>query len=135
MANDSLKGIRDLFKYGARKMSQSPQPVQRRGPSAEEITRNNLFDAIDQNTLWQQGIVSGRPEDLGRLSTQHLSRLKGYKVPQALGPQGTHVGVDVLDLLPGHRMQLVKEGVVSPEEMGTLEQNAKYARGSLDDNE
>lgn len=132
MANDSVKGIQDLFKYGAKKLSESPRP-KRRGPSPDEIRRNNLFDAIDQNTLWQQGIVSGKPEDYGRLSTQHLSRLKGYKVPSALGPQGTHVGVDVLDLLPGHRMQLVQEGVVTPEEMGILEQNAKYARGGLDD--
>lgn len=132
MANDSVKGIQDLFKYGAKKLSQTPQP-RRTGPSAEEITRNNLFDALDQNTLWQQGIVSGRPEDVGRLSTQRLSRLKGYNVPPALGPQGTHVGIDVMDLMPGHRMQLVKEGVVSPEEMGILEQNAKYARGGQDD--
>lgn len=132
MAKDDMQGIRDLFKYGAKKLSESPRP-KRRGPSPEEISRNNLFDALDQNTLWQQGIVSGRPEDVGRLSTQRLSRLKGYNVPPALGPQGTHVGVDVLDLLPGHRMQLVKEGVVSPEEMGILEQNAKYARGGSGD--
>lgn len=133
MANDSIQGIRNLFKYGAKKLAQLPQPRKRSGPTPEEISRNNLFDALDQNTLWQQGIVSGRPEDVGRLSTQRLSRLKGYNVPPALGPQGTHVGVDVLDLLPGHRMQLVKEGVVSPEEMGILEQNAKYARGGLDE--
>lgn len=132
MAKDDMQGIRDLFKYGAKKLSETRRP-QRHGPSPEEISRNNLFDAIDQNTLWQQGIVSGRPEDVGRLSTQRLARLKGYNVPAALGPQGTHVGVDVLDLLPGHRMQLVKEGVVTPEEMGILEQNSKNARGGSGD--
>jgi hypothetical protein len=131
MANDSIKGIQDLFKYGAKKLSETPKP-KRRGPSADEIRRNNLFDALDQNTLWQQGIVSGRPEDYGRLSTQRLARLKGYNVPSALGPQGTHVGIDVMDLLPGHRMQLIQEGVVTPEEMSTLEQNSHYAKKGSD---
>lgn len=129
MADDSLEGIRRLFRYGARKLAQSPGVPNRRprvDPNA--IALQNLYDALDSNTLWQPGIVSGKPENFGRLSTATLSRLRGYKTPDAVGPNGTHVGVDVLDLLPGHRMQLVREGVVTPEEMSNLEANATEAR-------
>lgn len=129
MADDSLEGIRRLFRYGARKLAQSPGvPNRRPRVDAGAISLQNLYDALDNRTHWDGGIVTGDPNTIGRLNTRQLSRLRGYQTPDAVGPNGTHTGVDVMDLLPGHRMQLIQEGVVTPEEMSILEQASSAAR-------
>lgn len=136
MAKDDMQGIRDLFKYGAKKLSESPKPggMKPKGPSAEELARGeeikraNLFNALHDNAFYHPSYVLGNAVgEAGLVSPAQLTRLRGFKMPTTRNGEVFH-GVPVNSLLPGHRMQLVQEGVVTPEEMSILEENGRGGR-------